>query len=241
MQLRTGDAAAAVLSHLCIDAHRQSHCTASRYPLAGRQSTSDQSSSSAAQTAAAQHSRQTPADEQHVVEQASGSSNTQKENMVRIKKRGARAAGGPKQKQQKRLFKKVQVNEPEIAKHWDPRRSRGANLARMGLSDDANRAVGVPGAAPSRVEVAQEVKLRLVDAPQPARLMDVDKNTNKRRNPMSEEKQKYISTLMKKHGRDFAKMARDRKRNPQQFTATKLRKMVELYESLSDDQRVVVA
>ena len=69
--------------------------------------------------------------------------------MVRIKKRGARAAGGPKQKQQKRLFKKVQVNEPEIAKHWDPRRSRGANLARMGLSDDANRAVGVPGAAPS--------------------------------------------------------------------------------------------
>ena len=154
---------------------------------------------------------------------------------------GARAAGGPKQKQQKRLFKKVQVNEPEIAKHWDPRRSRGANLARMGLSDDANRAVGVPGAAPSRVEVAQEVKLRLVDAPQPARLMDVDKNTNKRRNPMSEEKQKYISTLMKKHGRDFAKMARDRKRNPQQFTSTKLRKMVELYESLSDDQRVVVA
>ena len=75
--------------------------------------------------------------------------------MVRIKKRGARAAGGPKQKQQKRLFKKVQVNEPEIAKHWDPRRSRGANLARMGLSDDANRAVGVPGAAPSRVEVAR--------------------------------------------------------------------------------------
>ena len=161
--------------------------------------------------------------------------------MVRIKKRGARAAGGPKQKQQKRLFKKVQVNEPEIAKHWDPRRSRGANLARMGLSDDANRAVGVPGAAPSRVEVAQEVKLRLVDAPQPARLMDVDKNTNKRRNPMSEEKQKYVVTLTKKHGRDFAKMARDRKRNPQQFTATKLRKMVELYESLGDDQRIVVA
>ena len=89
--------------------------------------------------------------------------------MVRIKKRGARAAGGPKQKQQKRLFKKVQVNAPEIAKHWDPRRSRGANLARMGLSDDANRAGGVPGAAPSRVEVAQEVKLRLVAAPQPAR------------------------------------------------------------------------
>ena len=109
------------------------------------------------------------------------------------------------------------------------------------IGTHANRAVGVPGAAPSRVEVAQEVKLRLVDAPQPARLMDVDKNTNKRRNPMSEEKQKYISTLMKKHGRDFAKMARDRKRNPQQFTSTKLRKMVELYESLSDDQRVVVA
>ena len=178
------------------------------------------------------------ADEQH---SCSRQQKQQKRKMVRIKKRGARAAGGPKQKQQKRLFKKVQVNEPEIAKHWDPRRSRGANLARMGLSDDANRAVGVPGAAPSRVEVAQEVKLRLVDAPQPARLMDVDKNTNKRRNPMSEEKQKYISTLMKKHGRDFAKMARDRKRNPQQFTSTKLRKMVELYESLSDDQRVVVA
>ena len=58
---------------------------------------------------------------------------------------------------------------------------------------------------------------------------------------MSEEKQKYVVTLTQKHGRDFAKMARDRKRNPQQFTATKLRKMVELYESLSDDQRVVVA
>ena len=89
---------------------------------------------------------------------------------------------------------------------------------------------GVPGAAPSRVEVAQEVKLRLVDAPQPARLMDVDKNTNKRRNPMSEEKQKYVVTPTKKHGRDFAKMARDRKRNPQPVTSTNLRKLEEIKE-----------
>lgn len=160
--------------------------------------------------------------------------------MVHIKKRGQAAKkGGPKQRQPKRVFKKVQHTNPEIARHWDLRKSRCANMARMGLSHDSNRTVGMPGAAPSRVPQAQEVTLELVDAPQPANIMAIDRNTNARRNPMAEAKQAYIVKLMKKHGRDTNKMARDRKRNPQQFAAQKLQSMIALYEGLGDDHRVV--
>ena len=44
---------------------------------------------------------------------------------------------------------------------------------------------------------------------------------------------------MAKYGDDCAKMARDVKRNPQQLTEAKLRKMVAKYDGLSDKHRLV--
>ena len=44
---------------------------------------------------------------------------------------------------------------------------------------------------------------------------------------------------MAKHGSNCVKMAKDLKRNPQQLTATKLGKMVETYEALTEKQRLV--
>ena len=38
----------------------------------------------------------------------------------------------------KRFFKKVQHNDPEIAKHWDFRKSRIQNMAKLGLACDVN-------------------------------------------------------------------------------------------------------
>ena len=84
------------------------------------------------------------------------------------------------------------------------------------------------------------VELEFVDIPQPTDLALLgDFERNERRPPMSEEKQAYIVKLMAKHGSNCVKMAKDLKRNPQQLTATKLGKMVETYEALTEKQRLV--
>ncbi|KAH8044575.1 ribosome biogenesis protein Nop16 [Aureococcus anophagefferens] len=80
-------------------------------------------------------------------------------------------------------------------------------MKRLGLAHDVNRAVGkLPGAAPAGERVDQAVELEFA----------------------------YIVKLMAKYGDDCAKMARDVKRNPQQLTEAKLRKMVAKYDGLSD-------
>ena len=115
-------------------------------------------------------------------------------------------------------------------------------MKRVGLAHDVNRAVpGLPGAEPASERVAQQVHLEFVDVPQNPEALQgsSDVGTNLRRNPMAEEKQQYIVRLMAKYGDDVAKMAHDRKRNPQQFTQQRLRKMIEKYEGLSDQWRVV--
>ena len=159
--------------------------------------------------------------------------------MVKIKKRGTTNKATRKSSQQKRFFKKVQHNDAEVAKHWDFRRSRAHNMTRMGLAHDVNRAVGgMPGAAPSAERVEQTTTLELVDIPQnPDDLLN--NGTNERRSPLSEEKQRYVVALVAKHGDDVAKMARDLKRNPQQLTAAKLRKMIAKYRGLTEKQRLV--
>lgn len=141
----------------------------------------------------------------------------------------------------KKFYKKVQHNDAEVAKHWDFRRTREHNLKKMGLAHDVNRAVGkLPGLAPSGEHVPKAVELEFVDIPQPTDLALLgDFERNERRPPMSEEKQAYIVKLMAKHGSNCVKMAKDLKRNPQQLTATKLGKMVETYEALTEKQRLV--
>ena len=53
--------------------------------------------------------------------------------------------------------------------------------------------------------------------------------------------QAYVVRLAAKHGADVGAMMRDRRRNPQQHTEKKLRKMIALYEGLTDAQRRVPA
>mmetsp|Transcript_16095 Transcript_16095/g.48349 ORF Transcript_16095/g.48349 Transcript_16095/m.48349 type:complete len:166 (-) Transcript_16095:27-524(-) len=161
--------------------------------------------------------------------------------MVRIKKRGTTSKATRKASAKKPFFKKVQHDEAEMAKHWDFRKSRAHNMKRVGLAHDVNRAVGgLPGGTPSSQHVPQEVQLEFVDIPQnPDDLADVGRN--ERRLPMSEEKQAYVVRLAAKHGADVGAMMRDRRRNPQQHTEKKLRKMIALYEGLTDAQRRVPA
>ncbi|KAH8059633.1 ribosome biogenesis protein Nop16 [Aureococcus anophagefferens] len=143
-----------------------------------------------------------------------------------------------KRKADKKFFKKVQHDDAEVAKHWDFRKTREHNMKRLGLAHDVNRAVGkLPGAAPAGERVDQAVELEFVDIPQQADLTKI--GTSDRRPPMSEDKQAYIVKLMAKYGDDCAKMARDVKRNPQQLTEAKLRKMVAKYDGLSDKHRLV--
>mmetsp|Transcript_25460 Transcript_25460/g.76460 ORF Transcript_25460/g.76460 Transcript_25460/m.76460 type:complete len:163 (-) Transcript_25460:34-522(-) len=156
--------------------------------------------------------------------------------MVKIKKRRTTSKATRKASSGKR-YKKVSHTVPEIAKNWDPRKSRQQNMKRLGLAHDPNRAVpGLPG-NPSSEVVEQEVHLELVDAPRGADLQAASRNP--RRRPMPEEQQKYIVRLLAKHGSDAAKMARDRKRNPQQFSEQKLRRLVELYEGLEGEDLIV--
>lgn len=156
--------------------------------------------------------------------------------MVKIKKRST--TNKVKQKQAKRFFKKVQHNDPEVAKHWDFKKSREYNMKTMGLAHDVNRAIkGLPGFAPSCEAVKVVHTLELVDIPQSEDL--ANNGVNDRRTPLPEEKQKYIVALMTRYGDDVGKMARDTKRNPQQETAAHLRKMIKKYRSLTDKQRLV--
>lgn len=161
--------------------------------------------------------------------------------MVKIKKRTTANKATRKASTKKRFFKKVQHDDAEVAKHWDFRKTREANMRNMGLAHDVNRAVkGLPGATPSSDHRAQQtVKLELVDIPQSDDLSTGAQGINERRSPMSEEKQKYVVKLMTKYGDDTDKMAKDIKRNPQQFTSAKLKKMISRYNLLTDKQRLV--
>ncbi|KAJ8603075.1 hypothetical protein CTAYLR_006675 [Chrysophaeum taylorii] len=143
------------------------------------------------------------------------------------RRRATRPVVTRKSSTQKKFFKKTPHNDADVAKVWNQRKSRNHNMRTLGLACDVNKL--------SRATT--EPKLAIFEVPQPEDLEKV--GTNARRNPLAEEKQRYIAKLIAKHGEDFDAMARDIKRNVQQFTATRLRNMTAKFLRLDDKHRAV--
>ena len=107
----------------------------------------------------------------------------------------------------------------QVAANWEFRKTRIHNMAKLGLANDVNVSIHREGAFQRGGAGADEhakpvVKLAMFDIPQSDDL--THSSTNDRRNPMSEDKQKYIARLITKHGENYEKMQHDRKANPMQ-------------------------
>ena len=74
-------------------------------------------------------------------------------------------------------------------------------------------------------------------------MMEIPRDDFKEHNPLlkklAETDQKYAVSLIKAHGDNYAKMARDIKVNVNQLTELKCKKLCEKYLSLSEEERIV--
>ena len=129
----------------------------------------------------------------------------------------------------KQFFKAVQ-QDPMVAKRWNFRASRTENMKNLGLADDVN-------AVKPAQEKTEFVEMALLKHPQSD---DLERSaTNPRRTPLTEEKQRYIAKLLKKHGHNYDAMAADIKLNVEQLTLPKLKKLATKFLNLPNDRRAV--
>mmetsp|Transcript_6747 Transcript_6747/g.9932 ORF Transcript_6747/g.9932 Transcript_6747/m.9932 type:complete len:171 (+) Transcript_6747:143-655(+) len=138
----------------------------------------------------------------------------------RAKKRRAGRTGRTKLKNGNyRIFRPATIKDPVIKAMWDQRRSPAANMETLGLRLSTGKDV----LASSSKQSGECKAIELYDIP--ASDIIPKKTLNQRMLPVSIEDQQYIAKLFKKHGNNYAKMARDIKLNEMQHTGAKLRKI----------------
>ena len=125
---------------------------------------------------------------------------------------------------------------PEIREAYDKKKSPVENLASFGLDADPNhfKKKSVPGG----VAKNSAAFLGFAVVPQSDDLTTLpDKNPKRRK--MTEIDQQYVVNCIKEHADDYKAMERDIKVNVQQHTQHKMKKMCELYHSLSSKDKLV--
>ena len=151
----------------------------------------------------------------------------------RNKKRRAGRLGKTKLKNCNYQFHKpAQISDSVIREKWQVKKSLSSNMTRLGLVVHPNGDAADRGNAPPPVVPGAATAIELFDIPE----SDVIPKQVKTMLPVSEEDQKYMERLFKKHGDDYTKMARDIKTNDMQHSLHRLKKIGGRFFLLTEKQ-----
>jgi len=147
-----------------------------------------------------------------------------------------RRGGKVTRKAKKHIHLRVEAKIPQIVKdEWDRSKTPAENLASFGLEHDMNKGIGRKrDRKPTDGSVKSAAFVGMMEVPR-----DDFKEHNPLLKKLAETDQKYAVALIKAHGDNYAKMARDIKVNVNQLTELKCKKLCEKFFSLSDEERIV--
>ncbi|KAM9728671.1 nucleolar protein 16 [Menidia menidia] len=133
-----------------------------------------------------------------------------------------------RKKLKKKFLKKAnpRIEHPQIRNAWDNRKSTARNLQEMGLSFDPNRTLPVKNQAIQRAEPKTPTVIKpyiLNQLQEEASLPEKDQKT------LSSDLIEYVQHMVRQHGDDYKKMARDEK-NFYQDTPSQIRRKVSEYQ-----------
>ena len=146
--------------------------------------------------------------------------------------RRVRGSGGTNTKKVLHRVKKVAnaIVDQNVKKFWDMGKSPAANLESFGLTAEAND-------KPKKAKDALAGFAKIVDSIPTGTIKEI----NPKRRIMSEEDQLYAAKLLNKHGDNWQQMQRDIKTNDRQLSATQCKKLVSIFNSLQEDQKMVIS
>ena len=162
------------------------------------------------------------------------------------KKRRANQKVTRKARKHKELRVVNGITNEAIKKEWNKKISPSDNLSNFGLNADPNRNL-----AGSELNTGRKQKPKDPNAVSAAFVglakIPTDKelkttslaDPNPKRRIMSEDDQEYVVKCIKKHEFDYEKMAKDMKRNYNQHTEAKMKKMCEKYMGLPTSEKLV--
>lgn len=127
-----------------------------------------------------------------------------------------------------------------IRDEWDKTISPALNMAKFGLEADPNQTlnnmsgIGRKHVKPKGADNASAAFIGMMVVPP-----DDFKEKNVKLKTLAEVDQQMAAALIKAHGSDYAKMAKDTKVNYNQLTETKCRNLCRKFEDLEESERLV--
>ncbi|GAB5366493.1 hypothetical protein AAMO2058_001148200 [Amorphochlora amoebiformis] len=145
------------------------------------------------------------------------------------KKAARRKSTGKQTKSQTRKRKRqlagpsLQFGHVAVKNHWNRKDTLRQNYQRLGLAFTVKEAVKAAEKKEEKAGIITDELTKIQNLPKPAKYVPKS---------MDLDEQRRLLRLMRKHGEDYKKMARDIKINVYQKTAAQLKNRIELLRSL---------